>query len=229
MLMVANFWPWLAGAFLFLFISLLSYFNSPRWLLRLLGALLSYVVTVYITLIFGWYIALSDVASLLILILAAIFGALVLPRFAPQRSTKIKYRWLAIIVTTLLFFALPIYSFSPDKNLQNLSVQIYQMREGREFSEEDFRPDEVQFLKSHGVVDLDQLASSNINYGPNTPEAEVHVIFREKSGFPIQLNQPKQTRLLYLQTDKGWESYPPGTPTIDKKIFISTDLDIEFK
>lgn len=231
--MAVNIWPWIAGALLFMFVRLLAYFNSPRWLLRLLSALLSGVATVFITLIYGWYIALSGAASLLISILALIFGAIVLPLFAPPRPTVLgaKLRWLGISITTLLFFSLSIYPFLPNKNLQSLIVHVFQITAGEELSEKDLTltPDEIRFLKSHGVGNVDQLMSRSITYGSNVPEAEAIVILREKNAVPIKLNQPKQTRILYLQSEKGWETYPPGIPTIDKKFVISSDQNVEIE
>ena len=69
-----------SGFIMFLIVRVLERFRTPRVVVAVVGALLGGIVSGYIVLGVGWYIAIAAAPVYVAMVLGLIFGALLLPR-----------------------------------------------------------------------------------------------------------------------------------------------------
>jgi len=79
---------------------LFGWLSVPRWLLRLLGAVLAGCAAALATAAAGWYIALGQIGPPLGLLCGVIWGIFVLPRFVSSRKAALPL-WLRVTASTL--------------------------------------------------------------------------------------------------------------------------------
>jgi hypothetical protein len=70
----------LSGLALFVVVRALEHFRTPPWIIAVVGALLGGVVSGYMVLGIGWYIAMAAAPVYFAAVLGLLFGALLLPR-----------------------------------------------------------------------------------------------------------------------------------------------------
>jgi hypothetical protein len=109
-LLILYFLPF-AGAALFPFARTLGWLSSPRWLVRVFGALFSGFAGFLSVAAAGWYIAVSEYPVYAAGLCGIVYGALILPLFCkrPEAGGRTWKHWLGIGTSILGFAALISY------------------------------------------------------------------------------------------------------------------------
>ncbi len=212
------------GAVLFPFVRLLSWFHSPRWLLRVFGGLFAGIAALVGVAAAGWYIAISQYPAYAGALSGMIYGAVLLPRFSglPQSSPMTWKHWTGIATTIITCGAFVIYPLLPKQTEQSLEVLYVRVVPGPGDLATDPRngtltQDELMLLKSLGLTGVLQFGISE--YHGNAPyDARAVIAFTGELHSRAELRQPLRTHVLYVEQGDGWTMYPPNAPTIRNKI-----------
>ena len=97
------------------------------------------------------------------------------------------------------------------KPLTNTEVQ------GLVISESD-----LERLKAIGLTG-EVMYSGSAEYGEGQP-ARAIIVTQAPLSEPVNLPQPDGSQVIYVQTEAGWNRYPPEAPTLQKQIRLWTDL-----
>lgn len=110
LLLILYFLPF-AGAALFPFARVLGWLYSPRWLVRIFGALFSGFAALLSVLAAGWYIAISEYPVYAGGLCGIVYGAFLLPLFSKrsQSGGGTWKHWIGIAASILAFAALVSY------------------------------------------------------------------------------------------------------------------------
>lgn len=88
---------------------------------------------------------------------------------------------------------------------------------------------DVERLRQLGLSGTVTFASSGIYgseaFGTNKgkPQASVLIVLQRPVKEPVNLAQPDQTTVIYIQSDEGWRLHPSDAKTLQRKIRLSPD------
>ncbi|MGD0908358.1 MAG: hypothetical protein ABSA96_12300, partial [Candidatus Acidiferrales bacterium] len=147
------------GVALFPFASLLNWFRSPRWLLRVFGGLFAGTAALIGVLAAGWYIAISQYPALAGGLSGVIYGTLLLPRRAGLSTSgpRTWRHWTGIATTVIACGAIVFYPLLPKPTAQSLEAFYVRVNPGPEDLATDptshyLTRDELESLKSLGLT-----------------------------------------------------------------------------
>lgn len=212
------------GLALFPFARLLLWFRSPRWLLRVFGAVFSGLAAFVAVMAAGWYIAISQYPVYAGALSGMIYGAILLPRASgapPSGLTNWKH-WAGMAATVIACGAIVVHPLLPKEKEQSLEVLYERVVPGPEDLGADAKPggltpDELKVLKSLGLSGTLHFGMSEYHGGTPT-EARAVIVFTGDLHSRAELREPSRTRVLYVQQGDAWTMYPPNARTLRNKI-----------
>jgi hypothetical protein len=220
------------GAALFPLARLLSWFHSPRWLLRVFGGLFAGIAALVGVSAAGWYIAISAYPVYAGGMSGMIYGALILPRFAgPVRSGPAKWwQWIGTAATIVGCGAFVAYPLIPhDQPNESLEVEVVRLIAGpgdlTAQTKAGLNQRELKYLKSLGLTGTLDLESSG-QYGPRAQHERVVIVLTAALRSFAEFREPSADDVIYVQQGDAWIKNPPEAPTIRKKISVYTSNGI---
>jgi len=212
------------GLALFPFAWALTWFRSPRWLLRLFCGLFSGTAALISVSAAGWYIAISPYCAYAGGISGMVYGAVLLPFFSkaqPDGPMNWKH-WTGIAATVTACAMIIFYPLVPKPSEQSIQVLYYRVVPGSGDLSADpvsaeLTADKLGFLKSIGLNGSMHVGMSVLR--GNTPTAaRAVIVFTGELRSRTELREPLRTHALYVQQGDEWKMYPPNTPTTRNKI-----------
>jgi hypothetical protein len=213
---------------LWLFIRLIGWLAAPRWLLRSLGGLLAAFLSLVGIAAAGWYIAISAAVVYASAVIGLLFGALVLPKFAPRSEpapVQNWWGWTAVAGVTVLFVGVVVYPLLPDRNAQSLEVQVVSLTPGPEQLTHESTGLGEEELKTLSSLSLRGKLQGEIQSysGGGDRHARALIVIRGPLTSKA-VRQPKATNVVYVQDGGTWRMYPSDAPTLRKKITLGDPL-----
>ncbi|HXN24791.1 MAG TPA: hypothetical protein VOA41_18815 [Candidatus Dormibacteraeota bacterium] len=213
------------GMLLFVLVRALGWFATPRWLVRIIAAVIAFFLSLLGLASAGWYIAIAGVVVYGGAGIGSLFGGWILPRFTgtagPIRSNWL--RWAGVSVVVLGSLVVVIYPALPDRDAQSLDVVIERLVPGPEEIGPDsgLRKDEVTVLNSLGLKGKLFHGGIQSSSGSGEKSARALIVIRGTLKSKITLRQPKATNVVYVQDGSTWQIYPSNAPTMRKRITLA--------
>lgn len=212
------------GAALFPFARLLRWFHSPRWLVRVFGGVFASIAALIGVLAAGWYIAISQYPVYGGAVCGMIYGALLLPRFSgPQRVGLRGWKqWVGIASTIIACGVFVAYPLVPKQSEQSIEVIFVRVIPGPQDLTITGRTvglseNELRQLKALGLSGTFHFGMSQ-DRGSTPTQVRAVIVCIGDLRSPIELREPRGTNVMYVQSGDLWKMYPPGAPTMRKKI-----------
>lgn len=212
------------GAALFPFARILGWFHSPRWLIRVFGGAFAGIAALIGVLASGWYIAISQYPVYAGAVCGLIFGALLLPRFSGpqwvgQRGWK---QWAGIASTVIacgLLVAYPLIPKQPEQSLELIFVRVVPGPQDITAGENPagLTARELQELKDLGLSGSFRFGLS-LYRGSGGTNARAVIVCTGDLPSVVELREPRDTNVMYVQRGSQWDMYPTGVPTLRSKI-----------
>lgn len=212
------------GAPLFPFARLLRWFHSPRLLVRVFGGVFASIAALIGVLGAGWYIAISQYPAYVGALCGMTYGALLLPRFSgPQRAGRRGWKQWAGIASTIIacgvFVAYPLVPKQSEQSLEVIFVRVIPGPQDLTIAERTggLSENELEQLKALGLSGTLHFGMSQYRSGTPT-QARAVVVCTGDVRAPVELREPRGANVMYVQSGDLWKMYPPGAPTLRKRI-----------
>lgn len=217
-----------SGALLFVLVRALGWFGTPVLELRIVGMVVSGYLGLLILSTTGWYIAIAPAAVYAGAALASGFGVGVLPKF--RGATKPMPRWIRVTgagVVLGTFGALFTYPLWPVAQARAMEVELVQVTPSaiREGAPHVLRPEESALLESLGVRGVVQLGISGFASGDEQPPLRMLIVMRGPLAADVELHEPRDANIVYIQDGNVWRMHPQGAHTSRKTVSLRPSSD----
>jgi hypothetical protein len=221
--------------------------STPKWLIRLGGALLAGSAALLATASAGWYIALGGVGSALGGLCGVLWGTFVFQRFLSTKPAKSRM-WLRISASVIacgIFLYWTVSPFIPDRDAQSMHVDVVRIVPGNDAITSgsqpipvperpqnqgmvgfgtSLSPNDANLLNGVGVKGrIYQGVSEGTSVGGATKEARVLIVVTEPLESTIVFREPRAVNVTYIENHGKWSMIPAEAPTVRNEITLSPD------
>lgn len=217
------------GALLFIFVRTLGCCGTPVLALRIVGGIICGFLGLLIVSGSGWYIAISAAAVYATGTLAASFGIFLLPRFRGSARPWRKSIRIACAGTALAaFVALISYPFWP-RGVEGPQVDVIVVRVAPGSQSvrgaQILRTSEASLLESLGVQGVVQLGAQSASVADGHWRPRMLIVARGPIRSQVELREPREGDVAYVQDGDKWKMYPPEARTTPKTISLRPSSD----
>jgi len=231
-----GFAPWFAYFCLFFGLGLfglsivLGFASVPRWLSRILGAILSAAAALLSIASAGWYLALAPIGPDIAGVFGLLYGLFFFPRFVETRSQSVSM-WMrvsAVTCSVALFLAWLIWPFLPHKPKAEISYDLVRVTPG------DKQVVAASWLGQDLSSDLKTLNLRGETHGgigsaagssPGAPQIYAELIAFQPITAEVKLALPTQGHVVYILKDNKWVAHPDIVNADERALAVQPGTD----
>ena len=220
------------GLVLFVVARVLRLIRCPRWAIRVIGALVSGFLSLYIIAGLGWYIAVAEFPVLAAGLLGVVFGGFfLLPRDGSSHGSIRARHVVALAAPVLIVIVgagIQYVRALSDQRLELVFVKWDEQPQDLALDEESgirvaLRDEELDRLRSVGLRGrLTVVSTSTQGSGP---ASRMVVVMKAQPTSPVTLRQPDKAAVIYVQNGDQWTRYPSDVPVLARTVELSTSPD----
>ena len=217
------------GLVLFVGARILQLIKCPFWLIRVIGALASGFLSLYVIAGLGWYIAVAAVPVYAAGVLGLAFGAFLLLPTSGSKIRQISARhWIALgapLMIVIVGAGTHYVRSLSDQRLEVVFVKWNELPQDLALDAEGgvrvpLSGEELSQLRSAGLRGtLTVVGTSTQGSGPN---ARMVIVMKAQPTSPVILQQPNQAAIIYVQNSDDWNRYPGDAPVLSRTVDLST-------
>lgn len=213
------------GLMLFVGARILQLIKCPRWLIRIIGALASGFLSLYVIAGVGWYIAIAALPVYAAGALGAAFGAfLLVPNSGPKiRRTRSRH-WFALGAPLVILGLGAGTSYVRSLSDQQLEVVFVKWNELPQDLALDLEggvrvpltAEEMSRLRAAGLRGT--LTVTGASTHGSGPDARMLILMKSQPTSSVTLQQPNQSAIIYVQDGDNWNRYPSDARLLDRTV-----------
>jgi len=236
-----GFAPWFAyfclffGLGLFILSLVLGFAACPKWLNRVIGALISTCCAGLAIAGAGWYLALAPIGPDVAMVIGLIYGILLFPRFVVSQKWRVPVwlRAVAIGASVALFGYWIVSPFLPKKTLPSLAIQLDRLTP----SDDTYRIGDPRFLGQDVQRKVATLGLKGQMHGgigsfmgsSDNPQVDVLLVALEPISREYKLELPADGYVVYVLKGGQWTPYPSFQDKDSRKLLIEPGIDKKFE
>jgi hypothetical protein len=213
---------------IFVFARLLSLFDAPLVVIRIIGALSAAFIGLVLASGVGWYISMAAFPAYVAAGLGVAWGGVLLPRYLgpkpPPRRTWV--RWTANSIVLLAGSSGLYCTFFAPRYTQNLHVIILRVTPSEERLvtgpwARELEPHESALLDSvlrNGHLQRGLTGWSSSGDGGN--RARMLIVVTAPLTSDARLREPKGVSVVYIQRGEKWAMFPPNAQTLKRLVTL---------